>query len=167
MAGEVDIQQLVSRLEMAHFRSYLLARGWQERPSRYLDHVYFETPMADGSGMYDLYIPTSENVPKYRTRQMRAIYKLCGIEDREPFEITQDLLACDISEPTGPPAAISRMRVQNAGSTTLHVRISSPLREYELLPEEAVELKCDVSTSGYLEIERDDKSLTIVMRQPK
>jgi hypothetical protein len=167
MAGAIDIQQLVSRLQMAHFRSYLLARGWQEQPSRYLDHVYFETPMADGSGMYELYIPTSENVPKYRTRQMRAIYKLCGIEDREPYEITQDLLACDISEPAGPSAAITRMRVQNVGSTVLHVRVSSPQREYELLPEEAVELKCEVPATSYLEIERGDASLTIVARKPK
>jgi hypothetical protein len=97
---------------------------------------------------------------------MRAIYKLCGIEEREPEEITRDLLASKISarRPAQAAGGSIRLRFVNSGSTPLQIRIDSPLREHELLPEEAIELKCDAPT-GSLEIERDDASLTIVTRR--
>jgi hypothetical protein len=164
MAGEThDIRQLTSRLQLAHFRSYLLGRGWEEKPSRFVDHVYFKVERTDDGGAYDLYLPASSEVPKYRTRQMRAIYKLCGIEDREPEEVTRDLLASEISQrrPAQAAGGSIRLRFANSGSTPMQVRVDSPLREHELLPDEAIELKCD-AVSGYLEIERDDASLTIV-----
>ena len=167
MAGETqDIRKLTSRLQLAHFRSYLLGRGWEEKPSRFVDHVYFKVEMKDCNSSYDLYLPASPEVPKYRTRQMRAIYKLCGIEDREPDEVTRDLLASDIS-PRRPAQAAGgsiRLRFVNSGSTPMQVRVDSPLRELELLPDEAIELKCDAA-SGYLEINRDDASLTIITTQ--
>jgi hypothetical protein len=161
-----DIRKLTSQLQLAHFRSYLLGRGWEEMPSRFVDHVYFKVQKQEDGSSYDLYLPATPAVPKYRTRQMRAIYKLCGIEEREPDEITRDLLASDIS-PRRPAQAASsasgaiRLRFVNSGSIPLHVRVDSPLREHELLPDEAIELKCDVA-NGCLEIERDDTSLTIV-----
>jgi hypothetical protein len=164
MAGEThDIRKLTSRLQLAHFRSYLLGRGWEEKPSRFLDHVYFKVEMKEGGSSYDLYLPASPDVPKYRTRQMRAIYKLCGIEEREPEEITRDLLASEISarRPAQSAGGSIRLRFVNSGSTPLQVRIDSPSREHELLPEEAIELKCDIPT-GSLEIERGDALLTIV-----
>jgi hypothetical protein len=164
MAGEThDIRKLTSRLQLAHFRSYLLGRGWEEQPSRFVDHVYFKVVMQECGSSYDLYLPASPDVPKYRTRQMRAIYKLCGIEDREPEEVTRDLLASDTS-PRRPAQAAGgsiRLRFVNSGSTPMQVRIDSPLRQHELLPDEAIELKCD-APNGYLEIERGDAALTIV-----
>ena len=42
----------------------------------------------------------------------------------------------------------------------MQVRIDSPLRQHELLPDEAIELKCD-APNGSLEIERGDTTLTI------
>ncbi len=161
--SEYDIRHSVSQLQVAHFRSYLLDRGWQEKPSRYVDHLYFEVARDDGAGLYEIYLPASPDVPKYRTRQMRAIYKLCGIEDREPNEIARDLLASEIAtDRAASNASATRLRVVNAGSSPLHVRIDSPLREHEMLPGEAIELQCDVASSGCIEIERDDTSLTIL-----
>jgi hypothetical protein len=165
MANETgDIRQLTSRLQLAHFRSYLLGRGWEEKPSRFIDHVYFKVETKDGGSSYDLYLPASPEVPKYRTRQMRAIYKLCGIEEREPDEITRDLLASDLSArgPAAPAAGGSiRLRFVNSGSTPMQVRLDAPLREHELLPDEAIELKCDAA-GGFLEIERSGETLTII-----
>jgi hypothetical protein len=97
---------------------------------------------------------------------MRAIYKLCGIEDREPQQIAQDVI--DTKIPASPPAtaaatgAKTRLRVANSGSTPLRLRIDSPLREHEMLPGEAIELICEVATTGSLEIERDDNSITVL-----
>jgi hypothetical protein len=164
MAGETnDIRKLTSRLQLAHFRSYLLGRGWEEKPSRFVDHVYFMVERQDDGGAYDLYLPATPEVPKYRTRQMRAIYKLCGIEDREPDEVTRDLLASDISErrPAQSPGGAIRLRIVNSGSATLAVRLDSPPRVLEIFPDEAMELKCEVA-DGCLEIERGDTSMAII-----
>ena len=80
---DCTMPQIVSQLKTAQFQSYLLSHGWVETSSRYVDHLRFEGDMHDGEGMYELYVPISTSVPKYRTRLMRCITKLCGIEDRE------------------------------------------------------------------------------------
>ena len=169
---EYSFRQLVSQVKIAHFKSYLLDRGWEERPSRYDDHVYFEGELHDGVHPYELYLPSSTDVPKCQTTLMRAFYKLCGIEDREPEQIARDVLAspsarAQVESKTAanrPAAGASqtRLRVYNSGSSPLQLRIDSPLREHEMLPGEAIELVCDVATTGSLEIERDDTSLTIL-----
>ena len=166
MAGEeLNIRQLMSRLQIGNFKSYLLEHGWEEKPSRYVDHVYFEGEVHEGGEPYELYLPASTSVPKYHTTMMRAIYKLCGIEDREPQEIAQDVIATKIPIAVSRPAAAgtkTRLRVANSGSTPLRLRIDSPLREHDILPGEAIELICDMATTGSLEIARDDTSITIL-----
>jgi hypothetical protein len=160
---EVSIRQLMSRVHVGNFKSYLIERGWQERPSRYEDHIYFQGEMHGGPDPYDLYIPVSVNVPRYQTTMMRAIYKLCGIEDRQPQDIARDVIAS--KQPVDRPVAgekKTRLRVYNSGSSALKLRIDSPRREHEMLPGEAIELVCDVATTGSLEIERGDGSLTIL-----
>ncbi|HEY3395342.1 MAG TPA: hypothetical protein VGK58_21755 [Lacipirellulaceae bacterium] len=160
---EVSIRQLVSRVQIGNFRGYLIDRGWSEMPSRYVDHVYFQGAIHDGGAPYDLYLPTSPDVPKYHATLMRAIYKLCGIEDREPQDIARDVIATNIA-PDRPAAGAkkTRLRISNSGSSPLQLRIDSPLREHEMLPGEAIELICDVAITGSLEIEQGDGSLTIL-----
>jgi hypothetical protein len=161
---EVSIRQLVSRVQIGSFRGYLIDRGWSEKPSRYVDHVYFQGAVHDGGARYDLYLPTSPDVPKYHATLMRAIYKLCGIEDREPQDIARDVIATKIAvdRPAAGSAGKTRLRISNSGSSALQLRIDSPLREHEMLPGEAIELVCDVASSGSLEIEHGDGSLTIL-----
>jgi hypothetical protein len=161
---EVSIRQLVSRVELGSFRGYLIERGWSEKPSRYIDHVYFQGAIHDGGIPYDLYLPVSPDIPKYHATLMRAIYKLCGIEDREPQDIARDVIASKIAvdRPAAGSATKARLRVSNSGSRPLQLRIDSPGREHELLPGEAIELVCDVAATGSLEIEHGDDSLTIV-----
>jgi hypothetical protein len=164
MAGEeINIRQLVSQVEIGSFKTYLIDRGWSEKPSRYVDHVYFQGAVHDGGSHYELYLPASPEVPKYHINLMRAIYKLCGIEDREPQDIARDVIASKIA--ISPPLAAgtkTRLRVSNSGSTPLALRIDSPRREHEMLPGEAIELVCDVAASGSLEIDRGEDSLTIL-----
>jgi len=161
---EVSIRQLMARIHIGNFRSYLIERGWEERPSRYEDHIYFQGEMHGGPDPYDLYLPVSVNVPRYQTTMMRAIYKLCGIEDREPQDIARDVIASKVAvdrSAAGNPKK-TRLRVCNSGSTSLRLRIDSPHREHEMLPGEAIELVCDVATTGSLEIEHSDGSLTVL-----
>jgi hypothetical protein len=160
---EVSIRQLMSRIQIGNFKSYLVERGWEERPSRYEDHFYFQGEMHGGPDPYELYLPMSANVPRYQTTMMRAIYKLCGIEDREPQDIARDVIASKVAvDRPSTGATKTRLRVANSGSSTLQLRIDSPRREHEMLPGEAIELVCDVATTGSLEIERGDGSLTIL-----
>jgi len=159
---EYDIRQLVSRLKTAHFRGYLLSQGWEEKPSRYVDQLYFEGKIHEEEDAYELYLPTSPNVAKYQTHVMRAIYKLCGIEDRDSAEIARDMLASHIAvTQSDVPTGVTRLRVRNSDSRPLHLQIDSPAREHNMLPGESIELVCHVDASGLLEIERDDKSLII------
>jgi hypothetical protein len=159
---EFSIRQLMSRVQIGSFKSYLIERGWEERPSRYEDHIYFQAEMHGSANPYDLYIPVSVNVPRYQTTMMRAIYKLCGIEDREPQDIARDVLATKTAP--GHPAGGEKktcLRVVNSGTSPMQLRIDSPRREHEMLPGEAIELVCDVATTGSLEIEHGDGSLAI------
>ncbi len=160
---EVSIRQLMSRIQIGNFKSYLIERGWEERPSRYSDHIYFQGEMHGGTDPYDLYLPVSASVPRYQTTMMRAIYKLCGIEDREPQDIARDVLATKTApdRPVGGEKK-TQLRVFNSGTTPMQLRIDSPHREHEMLPGEAIELICDVATTGSLEIEHGDGSLTIL-----
>jgi hypothetical protein len=159
---EYDIRQLVSRLKTAHFKGYLLSQGWQEKPSRYVDQLYFEGRIHEGGEPYELYLPGSMGGARYQTLVMRAIYKLCGIEDREPAEIARDMLASPIGvTQAGEFTEVARLRVRNSGFRPLHLEIGSPPREHEMLPGEAIELVCHVGAGELLEIERGDKSLII------
>jgi hypothetical protein len=160
---EVSFHQLLSRIQIGNFKSYLIERGWEERPSRYQDHIYFQGETHGGANPYDLYLPMSANVPRYQTTMMRAIYKLCGIEDREPQDIARDVIASKVAiDRPDAGATKTRLRVSNSGPSALTLRIDAPRREHEMLPGEAIELVCDVATSGSLEIEHGDGSLTIL-----
>ncbi len=45
---------------------------------------------------------------------MRAIYKLCGIEDREPAEIARDMLASVVVNKVEAAAGAARVRARNS-----------------------------------------------------
>lgn len=157
---EGNIQQLVAQLRAAQFQSYLLSHGWVETSSSQIGQQRFEADMNDGEGIYELYLPSSTDVARYKTRMLRNIYKLCGIEDREPAEIARDMVASRVqAESPVATSAATRIRVQNSGSTPLRVSVESPAREHTLYANEAIELICNGSES--LEIERTDTTLVI------
>src|SRR4051812_46796930 len=93
---ECSMQELASQLGTANFRGYLLSRGWVETPSRLVDQLRFEARMSGSADVYEMYLPASIKTAKYRTRLLRNIYKLCGIEDREPAEIAREIIAIRI-----------------------------------------------------------------------
>jgi hypothetical protein len=160
--------QLVAQLKTAQFQTYLLSHGWVETSSRYIDHLRFEGDMHDGEGVYELYVPISTSVPKYRTRLMRCITKLCGIEDREPADIARDICSgAAADELNKAPAALTRLRVQNSGSGPLDLSIEEPARQHTLLAGEAIELNCDIAAGKTIEIERGDATLIVRARPPR
>jgi hypothetical protein len=159
---ECNMQQLVSRLRTVHFHSYLLSHGWVETPSPYVDQLRFEGNTIDGEGVYEMFLPASADVAKYQTRLLRNLYKLCGIEDREPAEIAQEIIAsCAAAQSTDAAREATRLRVHNSGSNPLRVRINAPEREHILCANEAIELMCCIAAGETLGIERSDKALVI------
>jgi hypothetical protein len=159
---DCTMPQLVSQLKTAQFQTYLLTHGWVETSSRYIDHLRFEGDMHDGEGVYELYVPISTSVPKYRTRLMRCITKLCGIEDREPADIARDIFAGPAAgESTTMTVAVTRLRVQNSGTGPLRLSIEEPSRDHTLLAGEAIELNCDVGAGQSIELERGDGTLVV------
>ena len=118
---ECSIQQLVAQLRITHFQSYLLNHGWVETPSRYADQLRYEGNMNDGEGVYEMYLPVSSDIAKYRTRLLRNIYKLCGIEDREPREIAREMVvrheAVESREATRDVARLARAQCRIEAAT--------------------------------------------------
>jgi ABC-type nitrate/sulfonate/bicarbonate transport system substrate-binding protein len=162
---DCSIQQLVAQLRTAQVQAYLVSRGWVETKSGQADQRRFEVGMDDGDGVYELYLPMSTGTAKDHTRLMRNIYKLCGIEDREPAEIARDMVTTLVeSESATESAPATKLRVRNSASSPLAVRVDSPEREYTLYPKDAIELTLDADRQS-LEIERGDNSLTIHTKQ--
>jgi hypothetical protein len=157
---ECSIQQLVAQLRTAQFQSYLLSHGWVETSSSYTNQLRFEADMSDGEGVYELYLPASSEVARYQTHLLRSIYKLCGIEDREPADIAREMVA-DRPEIESPvvSAVGTRLRVHKSGSTPLRVSVDSPAREHTLYADESIEMICGRSES--IEIERSDDAVVI------
>ncbi len=157
---ECSIQQLVAQLRTAQFQSYLLSHGWVETSSSYTDQLRFEADMSDGEGVYELYLPASTDVARYQTRLLRNIYKLCGIEDREPADIAREMVAERPQVESPVVLAVgTRLRVHNSGSTPLRVSVDSPAREHTLYADESIEMICSRSES--IEIQRSDDSMLI------
>lgn len=160
LSDECSIQQLITQLRTPHFQSYLLRHGWVETPSSYTDQRRFEADMNGGEGVYELYLPTSSNVAQYRTRLLRNIYKLCGIEDREPAEIAREMVADHVEvEPPAVAALGMRLRVHNSGSTPLRLSVDLPARDHILYASEAIEVMC--SNGESIEIKRSEDGLEI------
>jgi hypothetical protein len=157
---DCSMQQLVAQLKTAQFQSYLLSHGWVETSSSFSDQLRFEADMNDGGGVYELYLPASTDVAKYHTRMLRNIYKLCGIEDREPAEIAREMVAESAAIDSSAVSVIAtRLRVQNTGSTPMRVNVDAPAREHTLYANEAIEVIC--SRSETIEIQRSDDALVI------
>jgi hypothetical protein len=158
---DCSIQQLVAQLRTAHVQAYLLAHGWVETKSSQAEQRRFEVDLNDGEGVYELDLPTSSSTAKDHTRLMRNIYKLCGIEDREPAEIARDMVTSPVEGASSTESvAPTKLRVRNSGSTPLGVKVDSPAREYTLYSKDAIELALDAGREA-LEIERGDNTLTI------
>jgi len=155
-----SIQQLMAQLRTTHFQSYLLSHGWVETSSSQAGQRRFEADMTDDEGVYEMYLPASTDVAKYQTRLLRNIYKLCGIEDREPADIAREMVADHTAvEPPIVSVVATRLRVHNSASTPMRVSVDSPAREHILYANEAIEMMCGRSDS--IQIERTDDAVVI------
>lgn len=160
--SQSDIRHLVAQLRTRHFRRYLLSCGWEEKASRYAEHCRFEVLANDGVDSFVLDLPMSADTRDYRSRIMRVLYKLSGIEDREPHEIAESVLACiGANESESESSEGACLKIRNSGHLPLQVEIDAPARKHELLPGEAVELNCVLSQGNLLEIDRTDAGLLI------
>ena len=163
---QFSMQRHFPRVNIANVSAYLLATGWQRKASPYEKRIYFEGQVHDGGSPYQLYLPASDEVPKYRTLLQRAIYYLCGVEDREPNEVILDIL--NVSEQPLPNVTVDRpnlqvVRVRNTSDSPLRLRLETRQREHELHPGESIELRCQAS-SPCLEIEYGNE--VVVIHEP-
>ncbi len=158
MSDKFNMPASMRQLHVEAVVFYLESRGWRQVDSRYVDRIYFEGDTHAGGEPYQLALPTSPSVPKYRTLLQRVIYKLSGIEDREPSEIIRDIIVSSQVPPTTEEASeLQRLepciRIRNAGSRPVRVQLDSREQEYQLFPQESIELLCRSQRAGAIEVE--------------
>jgi hypothetical protein len=159
-SDECSIQQLMAQLRTTHFQSYLLSHGWVETSSSQMGQIRFEADIPNEEGVYEMYLPVSAAGAKHQTRLLRNIYKLCGIEDREPADIAREMINDHaVVEPPIVALVATRLRVHNSASSPMHVSVDSPAREHILYANEAIELTCGRSDS--IQIERTENAVVI------
>ena len=162
MGQKFNMADSMSRVTSEAIALYLKSNGWTERSSRYEDHFYFEGEIHAGGEPYHLYIPASQEVPKYRTLLQRIIYKLSGIEDRQPPEIIRDIFEnVEQAQPSASVATRQCIRVRNSGKAPMKVRLSSRADDHQLMPDESIELICTTSGDEVIEIVHSDSSILI------
>lgn len=162
-----NFQLQFAKLNTRLFASYLRKQGWTERVGGSSDRLYFEGEIHSGGKPYELMLPASETTAKYRTLMQRAVYKLCGIEDCEPFEVLQAIFehGGQQGEATEPEkkyiSAGHRLKFRNSGAGTLQVNVPSRDRDLQLFPGESVELVFDLRATETLEIEHREGSIIV------
>lgn len=163
MSDKFSMPASMGRMKTEAIAGYLQSRGWKQVDCRYADRISMEGDMHGGGQPYQIYLPASPDVPKYRTLLQRVIYKLSGIEDREPPEIVRDILAHASARLIPETARQQRqcIRVKNSSSGRMRVRLASREQEYQLFPDESIVLVCHTSAEGALEIEHSDSLLLI------
>lgn len=163
MNDAFNMRSAIAKLRPDHLVCYLRSQDWETGQSRYEDRLLF-LGAEHGDGRYELILPARPEVRNCRVLLQRAIYKLCGIEDRDPREILTDVFAefersravADV------PAADGQLiRLRNMGSAPLTVEVSSRSNDYQLMPREAVEIALPASEGGVPEIEYSDNKIVI------
>ncbi len=164
MSSEFSMPASMQRIRTEAIVVYLESQGWKQRTCRYENRLYFEGEIHAGGQPYQLYLPTTPDVPKYRTLLQRAIYKLSGIEEREPSEIVRDIFARQERQDAAEASDLPQrhlIRIRNSGQNQLRIRVASRHDDYRLLPDESIELVYQRSGDGATEIEHTGTSIVI------
>jgi hypothetical protein len=163
MTDSFNMRAAMSRLKHEHLVVYLEANNWEVASCEHEGRMLFVGDEHE-HGRYELVLPEPNAAGNHRTLLQRAIYKLCGIEDREPSEILGDVFAefARLEAAPAPPTPRGQLvRIRNSGRTTLRVRISSRRGEHELLPQEAVEVTVQSPEGRVPEFEHHENLLII------
>jgi hypothetical protein len=77
---------------IADLRSYLLRTGWQVKPFKQGNVIYFEGPLADDGTPLVQLVPASANYRDFPMRVGEIVSALSGIEQRPASEILRDII---------------------------------------------------------------------------
>ena len=162
MTTEFNMRSGLAKLTPGHLIAYLQKRGWHQAGCPLKGRVRLIGP--DDGEKLELTLPSSRSVPRASTLLQRAVYTLCGIEDREVGQILPDVFAefeADSAIQTIEPSGRKTIRIRNSSNSLLRVQLKSRGGEHELLFEEAIELKIVESENGVPEIEHRGTLLII------
>jgi hypothetical protein len=89
---------LVSAIQVADLRAYLLSKGWQPKAFQRPQVLYFEGPADDEGKPIVLLVPASEQLRDYPQRVEEIVNSLAVIEQRPVAEIVRNIITptCDI-----------------------------------------------------------------------
>ena len=161
MSADSSIQELFTQLRVEHFLAYLPNNGWRNAPRRASGLLRFELP-DDSDSPYVLDLPDSDQTRQSHKLLQRAIHNLSGIEDRQPREIVIDLLTCSAQPPaTAQADGTVRLRIRNQHDGSLDLRVASRPSDVTLMEGEAMEIVCQISPEGIVEIVHSAGALQI------
>ena len=96
--GEINIQTLFAQLRLEQMLAYLPAGGWYGAEEGNPDRIRFQRVNGDnGNAPFVLLLPRTSTAPQSRRLLQAAVYTLCDVEDRQPAEIIQDILAVEVA----------------------------------------------------------------------
>lgn len=92
------IDPLYRAVTVADLRSYLLRTGWQPKPFKQPQVLYFEGPQADDGTPLVQLVPVSGNYRDFPLRVEEIVQALSSIEQRPAGDILRDILTptCDL-----------------------------------------------------------------------
>jgi hypothetical protein len=97
--------ELEAVLRVAPLRSYLLSKGWVEKPWDHPYGLWFELPRGEGRKPIPLPVPAVETIVDYARRLEEVMYTLQKVEGRPARDILKDILAQPVAAPTAPTSA--------------------------------------------------------------
>ena len=152
MTTGFNLRTALTKLRPEHLVTYCLSKGWELAEQRTDGKVRLLGAAFEG-GRYELILPNSD-AKNFRTQIQRSIYKLCGIEDREPAEILQNIVTVCEKSAAQPveKSDFQSLKLRNSTSAPLLIEIKSHGKQRELLVGEALELQLRCA-SGCPEIE--------------
>jgi hypothetical protein len=89
---------IIKAVRVGDLRAYLLSKGWQIKPFKRSQVVYFEGPPDDNGNPIVQLVPASEQLRDYAERVEEIVTALSVIEDRPPSEIVRNIVSptCDV-----------------------------------------------------------------------
>lgn len=98
MRASLQSDALIRAVRVADLRSYLLSKGWQPKPFKRSQVLYFEGPPDDEGKPLVQLVPATEQLRDYGERVENILAALSTIEERPADEILRNIVSptCDI-----------------------------------------------------------------------
>jgi len=135
-----NILHLCSALHPHHVCNYMQANGWEVDDQQREDVLFFKKK-GDEDIVYQFWIWSTPDHPKFISRVQNLLFLMVGIEEREALEIGNEMLEHEETLPTQSCGEAVHVRITNASAVLMDCRIEgSQLGHHELTSGETIEL---------------------------